>query len=103
MLGLFTELRGHQLLVVCWTKFTARRCRVEPVGGGAHYDHVNGPFHRIQARDLRHVGIRDDGDSISFYLKTGVPVPLNLHALSTCREYEPQFMVTTIAALLPES
>ena len=67
MLGLFTELRGHQLLVVCWTKFTARRCRVEPVGGGAHYAHVNGPFHRIQARDLRRVGIRDDGDSISFY------------------------------------
>jgi hypothetical protein len=26
MLGLFTELRGHQLLVVGWTKSTASRC-----------------------------------------------------------------------------
>jgi hypothetical protein len=41
--------------------------RVEPVGGGAHYDHVNGLFHKIRARDLRRVGVRDDGDSISFY------------------------------------
>jgi hypothetical protein len=41
--------------------------RVEPVGGGAHYDHVNGLFHKIKARDLRRVGVRDDGDSISFY------------------------------------
>ena len=41
--------------------------RVEPVGGGAHYDHVNGLFHEIKARDLRRVGVRDDGDSISFY------------------------------------
>jgi hypothetical protein len=32
-----------------------------------------------------------------------VPVPLNLHALSTPRECESLFMVTTIAALLPES
>ena len=41
--------------------------RVEAVGGGAHYDHVNGLFHKIKARDLRRVGVRDDGDSISFY------------------------------------
>jgi hypothetical protein len=27
MLGLCTELRGHQLLVVGWTKFTASRCQ----------------------------------------------------------------------------
>src|SRR5215203_3820832 len=26
MLGLFTELRGHQLLVVGWTKFTPSGC-----------------------------------------------------------------------------
>jgi hypothetical protein len=67
MLGLFTELRGHQLLVVCWTKFTARRCRVEPVGGGAYYNHANRLFHKIHARDLGRVGVRDDEDSISFY------------------------------------
>ena len=36
-------------------------------------------------------------------LKTGVPVPLDLHALSTCRECESLFMVTMIAALLLES
>jgi hypothetical protein len=41
--------------------------RVEPVGGGAHYHHVNGLFHKIKARDLRRVGVREDGDSISFY------------------------------------
>jgi hypothetical protein len=33
MLGLFTELRGHQLLVVGWTKFTARRCQ-RPASSG---------------------------------------------------------------------
>jgi hypothetical protein len=30
MLGLFTELRGHQLLEVGWTKFTASDCRSHP-------------------------------------------------------------------------
>ena len=40
---------------------------VQPVGSGAYYDHVNGPFHKIKARDLRRVGVRDDGDSISLY------------------------------------
>jgi len=29
MLGLFTELRGHQLLEVGWTKFTASGCRAK--------------------------------------------------------------------------
>jgi hypothetical protein len=33
MLGLFTELRGHQLLVVGWTKFTASRCQ-RPASSG---------------------------------------------------------------------
>ena len=77
--------------------------RVEPIGGGAHYDHVNGLFHKIKARDLRRVGVRDDGDSISFY-----PEDRRARAiLSSCpihpRECGSLFMVTTIAALLPES
>jgi hypothetical protein len=41
--------------------------RVEAVGGAAHYDHVNALFHKIKTRDLRRVGVRDDGDPISFY------------------------------------
>jgi hypothetical protein len=28
---------------------------------------VKGLFHKLQARDLLRVGVRDDGDSISFY------------------------------------
>jgi hypothetical protein len=36
-------------------------------------------------------------------LKTGVPLPPKVQALSTPRECESLFMVTTIAALLLES
>jgi len=30
-------------------------------------ERAEGLFHKIKARDLRRVGVRDDGDSISFY------------------------------------
>src|SRR5829696_8761468 len=47
--------------------------RVEPVGGGAHYDHVNGLFHKIKARDLRRVGSVTMETLSPSILKKGVP------------------------------
>src|SRR5215203_5519812 len=52
---------------------------VEPVGGGAHDNHVCRLIHRIQARHLRCIGIGHDSDPITFYPETGVSVPFDLH------------------------
>jgi hypothetical protein len=47
------------------------------------YDYVGGFFHRVQARDLRRIGIGNYGDPAALYPETSVSVPLDLHALST--------------------
>ena len=47
MLGLFTELRGHQLLVVGWTKFTASHCQKDLQR--SLWGHRNGTFQAILA------------------------------------------------------
>jgi hypothetical protein len=62
---------------------------VEPVGGGADHDYVAGLVHRIQACDIRRIGVGDDGDSVVFYPETGLPVPLDLMPCSLFRTREP--------------
>src|SRR5215207_3110816 len=63
--------------------------RVEPIGGGAHHDHIAELVYRVQACDFRRVGVGDDGHPVAYYPETGVPVPLDLHACSLFRTREP--------------
>src|SRR5919202_4782534 len=60
-----------------------RGVRVESIGGGTHDDHVGRFIHRIQARNLRRVGIGHDSDPVTFYPETSMSVPLDLHTPPT--------------------
>jgi hypothetical protein len=76
---------------------------VEPVGGGAHYDHVGGFFHRVQARDLRRIGVGNYGDPAALYPETSVSVPLDLHTMLAFRAREHRPGCTRAPLCCPEN